>query len=87
MKRIENIFVRALIVGLAFGFGLVMIATVIHISLTRNLTMDHLLINCVWQIGEQTFGVLIMATLKLFIRDDRKELAHEIINVHTHEEN
>ena len=31
--------------------------------------MDHLIINVVWQIGEQTFGVILMALLKLFIRE------------------
>lgn len=69
LKRLENIFLRALLVGVSFGFGLVMVATVVHISLTRNLTMDHLIINVVWQIGEQTFGVILMALLKLFIRE------------------
>ncbi|MBK9283593.1 MAG: hypothetical protein IPM51_04655 [Sphingobacteriaceae bacterium] len=69
MKRFESSIIRALITGIISGLGLVMIATVIHISLTKQLSMNHLLINCVWQVAEQSVGVMVMLVLKYVIRE------------------
>jgi Na+/alanine symporter len=73
MKRFENVFVRGVVCGIVAGFSLFMIATVIHISLTRNLDMAHLMMNCVWQVSEQTIGVMVMVALKHLIRDPSLE--------------
>src|SRR5687767_4937659 len=40
MHRIRNLFVRGVACGLITGFSLFMIATIINISLTRNLSMQ-----------------------------------------------
>lgn len=69
MKRVENIFIRAVTTGLTTGFVLFMLATVIHITLTRQLSMNHLMMDCIWQMGEQAFGALLLAVLKVVIRD------------------
>ena len=69
MKKFENPIIRTLLTGIIIGLGLVMIATVVHISLTKQLSMNHLLINCSWQVAEQTFGAGVMLLLKFLIRE------------------
>ena len=51
------------------GFSLFMIATVINISLTKHLSMQHLLVDCLWQIAEQTVGAMVIVVLRGFIHD------------------
>ena len=73
MKRFENFFTRALICGVISGFSFFMLATVVNISLTKQLSMQHLLIDCVWQISEQTIGVFVIALLKVLVREPHLE--------------
>jgi hypothetical protein len=69
MKKIENIYLRGLACGLLSGFCLLMIATVVNISLTKHLSMDHLLVDCIWQMSEQTIGAMVLVALKVFVRE------------------
>ncbi|MCA0430480.1 MAG: hypothetical protein LCH32_08255 [Bacteroidetes bacterium] len=69
LKYFHNFFVRGLITGVIGGISLFMIVTVINISLTKDLNPTHLLIDCSWQIAEQTIGAIILVLLKVFIRD------------------
>lgn len=69
MLSIRNVFTRGLICGLIAGFSLFMIATVVNISLTKQLSAQHLIVDCLWQMAEQTVGALVVVVLKGFIRD------------------
>jgi hypothetical protein len=73
MRKFENLFARAVVCGIIAGFSLFMIATVVNISLTKHLSMKHLMMDCAWQIGEQTIGVLMVALLKVLIREPQFE--------------
>jgi len=73
MKKFENIFLRGIVCGLVSGISLFMIATVINISLTSHLTMRHLMVDCIWQISEQTVGVMVLVLLKMLIREPQFE--------------
>lgn len=75
MKKFDNFFVRGVVCGIIAGFSLFMIATVINISLTKHLTMRHLMVDCIWQICEQTVGVMVLVVLKVFIREPQFEEA------------
>ena len=75
MKRFDNYFYRGLICGIIAGFSFFMIATVVNISLTRHLSAEHLMIDCIWQIGEQTLGAMIVVLLKIFVREHHLEEA------------
>lgn len=69
MKWFDNPWVRGLVCGLIAGFSFFMIATIVNISITKNLTKEHLLVDCVWQMAEQTIGTLTIVALKYAIRD------------------
>ncbi|MCW3077629.1 MAG: hypothetical protein JWO32_2238 [Bacteroidetes bacterium] len=69
MKWFDNIWVRGLVCGLVSGFSFFMIATIVNISITKNLTKEHLIVDCVWQMVEQSFGVLTMVILKYAIHE------------------
>lgn len=69
MKKLENIFLRAIVCGIIAGFSLLMIATVINISITKHLSAQHLLMDGIWQIGEQTVGAMVVLVLKMVIRE------------------
>ncbi|MBA3666082.1 MAG: hypothetical protein H0W61_18035 [Bacteroidetes bacterium] len=69
MKMFDNIWLRGLICGLIAGFSFFMIATIVNISITKNLSKEHLLVDCAWQMAEQTVGTLIIVVLKLAIRE------------------
>lgn len=73
MKRIDNFFLRGLICGIISGFSLFMIASVVNISLTKHLSMQHLFFDCVWQISEQAIGSMVVVILKVFVRDPQLE--------------
>jgi hypothetical protein len=75
MKKFDNFFLRGIITGLVAGFVLFMIATVVNISLTKNLSMKHLMVNCVWQMTEQTIGAIVVALFKVFVREPHLEEA------------
>jgi hypothetical protein len=75
LKRIRNFMVRGLIAGLLTGFSLFMIATIINISLTSHLSMQHLAIDCIWQITEQVVGAMVIAGLKIVVHEPQTEQA------------
>src|SRR4051812_8580233 len=56
MKKIRNFFMRGIFCGLIAGFSIFMIATIVNISLTKHLSMQHLMMDCVWQMTEQVVG-------------------------------
>ncbi|MGZ4043499.1 MAG: hypothetical protein ACXVO9_09870, partial [Bacteroidia bacterium] len=62
-------WLRGLICGIIAGFSFFMIATIVNISITKNLSKAHLLVDCVWQMAEQTCGTMVIVILKLIIRE------------------
>jgi hypothetical protein len=75
MKKIRNTFVRGLLCGVIAGFSLFMIATIVNISLTSHLSMQHLMIDCVWQMTEQMVGAMIVVILKQVVHEPHMEHA------------
>lgn len=75
MKNVYNFFVRGLLSGALVGFIIFIISTVVTISISRNLSPEHLMLDCVWQISEQTVGGMVMALAKVFIVDHQHEEA------------
>ncbi len=71
MKRIYNFFFRALLCGLIAGISLFMIVTVLNFSLTTTLSVQHLMVDCIWQICEQTGGALFIFACKVLIPDPK----------------
>lgn len=69
LKYFHNFFVRGIVTGIVGGISLFMIVTVINISLTKDLNPTHLLVDCMWQIAEQTVGAIILVLFKILIRD------------------
>lgn len=75
MKKVSNFFTRGVICGLIAGFSLFMMATIVNISLTRNLSMQHLMIDCVWQMTEQVIGAMVIVLFKIVIHEPQTEHA------------
>ncbi len=75
MKKVDNFFLRGLICGVVAGFSLFMIATVVNISLTKHLSMQHLMIDCIWQMSEETVGLMVVVLLKILVREPNLEEA------------
>jgi hypothetical protein len=75
MRRIRNLFTRAVVCGFIAGISLFMIATIINISLTRNLSMQHLAVDCLWQIAEQSIGALVVLVFKVIVHEQQPERA------------
>jgi len=75
MKKIRNFFVRGLICGGIAGFSLFMIATIVNISLTRHLSMQHLMMDCIWQMSEQVVGGMVIVLFKIVIHEPQIEHA------------
>jgi hypothetical protein len=75
MKKFKNFFLRGLICGLIAGFSLFMIATIVNISLTRHLSMQHLMMDCIWQMSEQSVGAMVVVLFKIIIHEPQQELA------------
>jgi uncharacterized membrane protein len=73
-KKIKSIFFRGILTGVIAGFSLFMIATVVNISLTKHLSMEHLLVDCLWQIAEQTLGAMVVVLYKIFIFDPEPDM-------------
>lgn len=73
LKKIKNVFVRGLVSGFVLGFTAFMVASIVNISLTRHLSVQHLMIDCVWQMVEQVIGALVIVLLKLFIHEPQAE--------------
>jgi hypothetical protein len=75
MKPIKNFLVRGLLCGAIVGFTVFMMATIVNISLTGQLTISHLMIDCAWQITEQILGAMIIVILKIVIHEPIAEPA------------
>ena len=75
MKKIRNFFVRGLLCGVIAGFSLFMIATIVNISLTKHLSIQHLMIDCIWQMTEQVIGAMVVVAFKIFIHEPQVEHA------------
>lgn len=69
LKKIRNFIMRGLVCGLIAGFTLFMISTILNISLTKHLSVEHLMIDCVWQMTEQTLGAMMVVVFKIFLND------------------
>jgi hypothetical protein len=46
-----------------------MIAMIVNISLTRHLSIQHLMIDCVWQMTEQVIGTLVVVLFKILLHE------------------
>ncbi len=75
LKNIYNFFVRGLVAGALVGFVIFIVSTVVTISISRHLTPEHLMLDCIWQITEQTIGGLSMALIKVLITHHQHEEA------------
>ncbi len=75
MKKMRNFFLRGVICGLIAGFSLFMIATIVNISLTRHLSMQHLMMDCIWQMTEQVVGAMVIVLFKIVIHEPQTEHA------------
>ncbi len=69
LKRIRSFLVRGLFCGIVAGFSLFMISTIVNISLTKHLSMNHLMVDCIWQMAEQTIGAMVVVLFKIIIHD------------------
>ncbi len=75
MKKIRNFFLRGVVCGIIAGFSLFMVATIVNISLTKHLSMQHLIIDCVWQMTEQIVGTMVIVLFKIVIHEPQVEHA------------
>lgn len=73
MKKIRNFFVRGVVCGAIAGFTLFMVATIVNISLTKHLSIQHLMIDCIWQISEQIVGAMVVVLFKIVIHEPQVE--------------
>ena len=74
-KRIRNFITRGLVCGVIAGFSLFMISTIVNISLTKHLTINHLMVDCAGQMAEQTIGAIVVVAFKIFIHEPNHENA------------
>jgi hypothetical protein len=75
MKKVKSLALRAALCGLIGGFSLFMVATIVNISLTSRLSMQHLMIDCVWQMTEQVVGAMVIFLFKVVIHEPQVEHA------------
>ena len=73
LKKIRSFATRGLICGVLAGFSLFMISTIVNISLTKHLSANHLMVDCAWQIAEQTVGAFIVVLFKIIIHEPVQE--------------
>lgn len=73
MKKVRNLALRGVVSGLIFGFTVFMVASIVNISLTRHLSINHLMVDCVWQIVEQIIGGMVLVLLKVLIHEPQAE--------------
>jgi len=75
MKNVYNFFLRGALSGVLVGFIIFVVSTVVTISISRNLSAQHLMLDCVWQMAEQSIGGLFLGVVKVFVIDVRHEEA------------
>jgi hypothetical protein len=73
LKKVRNVFVRGVVSGFVLGFTVFMVASIVNISLTRHLSMQHMMIDCIWQMIEQVIGAMVIVLLKLLIHEPQVE--------------
>ncbi len=66
-------FVRGVVSGFTLGFTVFMVASIVNISLTKHLSIEHLMIDCVWQMVEQIIGAMVIVLIKLLIHEPHPE--------------
>lgn len=75
LKSVKNFLVRGLFCGLTTGLTVFMMATIVNISITKQLSINHLLIDCSWQVIEQMLGAMVVVVLKIVIHEPQVEHA------------
>lgn len=73
MKKVRNLALRGVVSGFILGFTVFMVASIVNISLTRHLSINHLMVDCVWQIAEQIIGGMVLVLLKVLIHEPQAE--------------
>lgn len=74
-KHIQHPVLKGLVCGIILGFFLFALVTVLGISFTKNITMEYILLDLVWQISEQALGGVIIGLGKVLIFDPIPEMA------------
>ncbi|MEO6306198.1 MAG: hypothetical protein ABIP51_23825 [Bacteroidia bacterium] len=69
LKKVRSSLARGLLCGVLAGFSLFMISTIVNISLTRHLSVNHLMVDCIWQMAEQTVGAMVIVLFKVIIHE------------------
>ena len=67
LHQVHSIFFKTLLTGIISGLSLFMAATVVHISLTKELSMTHVLIDSSWQIFEQCTGAFLIYLSRILV--------------------
>lgn len=65
---------RGVASGIILGFILFAIITVLGISFTKNVNLTYILVDCAWQVAEQTLGGLIIGLGKILIFEPTPEM-------------
>ncbi len=73
LAKIHNLFLRGVVSGLIVGFTVFMVASIVNISLTKHLSVQHLMIDCVWQMIEQVIGAMVIVLIKVLIHEPQPE--------------
>jgi hypothetical protein len=75
LKGLRNFLLRGAVCGLITGFVIFMMATIVNISLTGRLSIEHLMIDCIRQMAEQILGTMVVVLLKIVIHEPQLESA------------
>jgi hypothetical protein len=67
IQTFQNFFIRGIVCGSLTGILLYMFALVLGVSFTKNLSLGNMVIDVPWQIFEQTFGGIVIATVYVLI--------------------
>lgn len=74
-KYIHYALFKGVVAGVLMGFMLFSLTTVLGISFTKNLTVEYMVADFVWQMTEQAIGGLVIGFGKLFIYEPVYEKA------------
>lgn len=74
--KITSPFLKGLLVGVALGFILFAVITVLGISFTKRMNITYLLADCAWQIVEQCLGGIVICVCQALIFEPQPELEH-----------
>jgi hypothetical protein len=67
VRHIRNFFARGLVCGAGLGLFMYMLALVFGVTFTKNTTLSSILVDIPWQMFEQAFGGLLVATIYTLI--------------------